>query len=304
MLLLTNLNDIAVRLYDFAFIREDGYVHVTGKSPMLTGDNGRWEPYTCILPHIHPDIEIITVVDGELDVTVGAAQRRITAGCTMIVNRFDDHCGYMPKDSQHLHYYCLLFNPEHFISAMPQSAAALTHEICRGDKQFVSILDADDSRSRNIHALLPGLFEKCYAFSDRDRLRMLPGMYTLLDILLHECVTDGASHSQSFDFVLRVNEYIDQNFADELSTEQIARDFSYSKSYFCRRFRECFGMTFTDYLCRYRVTYAATNLRGRELPLTAIAEAAGFGDYTHFARQFKKFMGTSPSGYFKRPGEK
>ena len=304
MLLLTTLNDIAVRMYNFAFTRRDGYAESTGFSPMTTGDNGRFEPYTCILPHIHPDIEIITVIDGEMDVTVGAIRRRITAGDTMIVNRFDDHCAYMPKDSEHLQYYCLLFSPEHFITTLPKKTAAVMHEICRGDRRFVSILTGEDPRSEAICALMPELFRLHHQYTDRARLRMLPDMYRLLDILSYDCITEGSSCSQSFDFIRRINEYIDENFAGELSTEKTAKDFSYSKGYFCRRFRECFGMTFSDYVCRYRVTWAATNLRSRELLLSEIAEAAGFGDYSHFARQFKKYMGTSPSGYVRRPIKK
>ena len=130
-------------------------------------------------------------------------------------------------------------------------------------------------------------------------MSMLPDMYTLIDLLLSDCLTNRAEFSQSIEFIVSVVQYIHENFKKELTTEKVAHVLSYSTDYFCRRFRTCIGMTFREYLCRYRVHEAAEFLVKREKPLTEIAAEVGFGDYLHFARSFKKYIGITPAIYFK-----
>ncbi|MEI0735875.1 AraC family transcriptional regulator [Paenibacillus sp. JTLBN-2024] len=49
-----------------------------------------------------------------------------------------------------------------------------------------------------------------------------------------------------------------------------------------------------------RLEHAKYLLDNSSLPIAAIAKMCGYENDTHFMRQFKKFVGETPSGYKKR----
>jgi len=93
--------------------------------------------------------------------------------------------------------------------------------------------------------------------------------------------------------------YVQQNFRTNLTTEKIAADLGYNKSYFCKLFKQNLGMSFLQYVNEYRIRYAIIRYRG--YPLMQIAGEIGFKDYSYFARVFKKYTGMTPREYFKEP---
>jgi len=80
-----------------------------------------------------------------------------------------------------------------------------------------------------------------------------------------------------------------EHFRSNLTTEKIAAELGYNKSYFCKLFKQHLGMSFLQYVNEYRIQYAM--LWCKEYPLTQIAEEVGFRDYSYFARVFKKYTG-------------
>ena len=96
-------------------------------------------------------------------------------------------------------------------------------------------------------------------------------------------------------FVTLLN-YIDSNYAEDLSLEQAAAYIGFSKYHFSRLFKQHANSTFYDYLCHKRVQ-AAQALLSTELPITDIAFRTGFNNLTTFCRCFKKCTNCSPTEY-------
>jgi AraC-like DNA-binding protein len=97
-----------------------------------------------------------------------------------------------------------------------------------------------------------------------------------------------------------VIEHLHSNFADNLSTEQLADMAGLSVSHFERRFRHAFGASPRQYLVRVRVEHAAKLLRESDQTVSQIALACGFYDHAHFSRSFRRIMNLSPSQYRTR----
>jgi AraC-like DNA-binding protein len=66
---------------------------------------------------------------------------------------------------------------------------------------------------------------------------------------------------------------------------------------FSRAFHEGFGLTFQDYVLRYRILEACRLLRNPDSNITQVAYSVGFNDASYFSRSFRRFIGTSPSAY-------
>ena len=91
--------------------------------------------------------------------------------------------------------------------------------------------------------------------------------------------------------------HLHENFADRLSSTELAEMSGLSVSHFERRFRRAFGTSPRQYLVRIRVENAARLLRETDKSVSEVALDCGFYDHAHFSRSFRKIMQRSPSDY-------
>ena len=97
-------------------------------------------------------------------------------------------------------------------------------------------------------------------------------------------------------FVLHCMEYVENNFSEHITLEEICRRSAMSKTDFCARFRALTGQTFNGYLNACRVKKAAEWLKeGR--PVSAVSDLCGYRTFSTFYRNFKRIMGVSPREY-------
>lgn len=94
----------------------------------------------------------------------------------------------------------------------------------------------------------------------------------------------------------RLFQYIDDNYAEELTLEQAANYIGFSKYHFSRLFKQHTNTTFYDYLCHKRIQ-VAQSLLTTDIPITEIAFQTGFNNLTTFCRCFKKCADCSPTEY-------
>ena len=60
--------------------------------------------------------------------------------------------------------------------------------------------------------------------------------------------------------------YIDEHMKEELTAEQLAKEFHYSKDHFRKEFQDVFGMGPITYITQRKVQFAAKALREGKLP--------------------------------------
>ena len=95
--------------------------------------------------------------------------------------------------------------------------------------------------------------------------------------------------------VRKALDYIRQNYGNDLLAEEVAAHIGKSPNYFSSIFRSEVGMTFREYLNRYRIRKATELIRESDLMIYEIAENVGYRDYTYFSQVFKKLTGISPT---------
>ena len=88
--------------------------------------------------------------------------------------------------------------------------------------------------------------------------------------------------------------YIERNFQNEISVEDIAASCGLNRSYFGRIFKNTVGKSPQEFLLSYRMTKAAELLKLTGFSIGDIANAVGYSNQLHFSRAFKNVYGVSP----------
>ncbi len=92
---------------------------------------------------------------------------------------------------------------------------------------------------------------------------------------------------------------MNEHLAEDLSIAAIADELAISQYYFSRMFKQSTGVSPYQYVMRQRIERAKYLLRMTPLSVAAIAEHVGFSSQNQLTIQFRKFIGTTPSGYRK-----
>lgn len=121
----------------------------------------------------------------------------------------------------------------------------------------------------------------------------------LVNQILLEILRGGSAvQENSFDQrISRVISYINLNYAQKISIQQLADEFYVSKWHLCREFKENAHLTIIQYINFTRVGHAQKLLLDLEKSVTAIGSEVGFDSLTHFERVFKQNTGMTPKQY-------
>lgn len=98
---------------------------------------------------------------------------------------------------------------------------------------------------------------------------------------------------------LKAEEYIRQNYKNNLTLTSVCQELCLSRSYFSMIIKQHTGMTFIEYLTKLRIDKAKELLRTTSLKTYEVADEVGYEDAHYFSLIFKKGTGISPTEYRK-----
>ncbi len=93
-------------------------------------------------------------------------------------------------------------------------------------------------------------------------------------------------------------EFLQSNFASEITLQQMAARYFVSAEHFSRVFKRKVGFNFSEYINLLRLQKAESMLRQMNAAtITSVAQSCGFNDSNYFSVQFKKLYGISPKKF-------
>ena len=110
-------------------------------------------------------------------------------------------------------------------------------------------------------------------------------------------------HNRYLSDILRVVEYIDANYREEIHIEDLTEISQMSETHFRRKFTEYMKITPGDYINLLRIKKACELLRYTECSIGEAGAAAGFRTDSAFIRNFRKFVGMTPREWRKQKGK-
>ena len=131
---------------------------------------------------------------------------------------------------------------------------------------------------------------------EQSPFHLIGHLYLFLDYLTRSCASCKRLQSgklQDF-YIGEATSFIEQNFQNDISVEDIAAFCNLNRSYFGKIFRDAVGKSPQEFLISYRMTKAAELLKLTDLMIGDISNAVGYPSQLHFSRAFKKTYGISP----------
>ena len=244
-------------------------------------------------PHSHSAVEIILPDRGVSVYQLQDAVYRVQAGEVLIV---PPRCMHSLTEARETLRYLVLFEPSPLMNLRDLSNIA-------GMLQQPIYLHSGNELQHQVRELMRQLVEcyfqkapmwnaECYAF--------LMQMYALLgrQYLLAEA-PESHSAQRTGDHVIMNTavSYIEEHYMEPLSLETVAGFAGFSKYYFSRLFKECIGVSFSEYLIRIRLEAAADLLARTDQSIREVALASGFGSTATFNRIFREYKNCTPTQF-------
>lgn len=94
--------------------------------------------------------------------------------------------------------------------------------------------------------------------------------------------------------LLRVRDFVAQNYSESLSLSAACKMAATSKTYFCRFFKRITGHSLRGYQNAVRVQMAEQFLRDKRLGVSDVATRLGYHDSNYFSTVYKRMTGIPP----------
>lgn len=97
----------------------------------------------------------------------------------------------------------------------------------------------------------------------------------------------------------RIHEFLMKNYRNEIDLEEVADAVHMAPASVCRFFKSSTGLTVFEYLNKIKIDYSCRMLLNTDQNIVDISYDCGFNNLSHFNKQFKKFIGKTPTEFRK-----
>jgi len=149
-----------------------------------------------------------------------------------------------------------------------------------------------NSRYRELFSQVFDVWSQC-AFGYKIQTKAL--ITQILFTLFSENVSRHFGASDALRSLKEAVDYMEQNYTQKITVEELARLGGYSASHFARQFTRVYGVSPIQYLNSVRILHAKNLLRTEQYTMTEVAQKCGFSNVYYFSRCFKQLTGTPPT---------
>ena len=280
--------------------RREKRAHGTAAFPFQIYPRGpkdnRFVPY-----HWHPELEIITVISGEVGLTI--AENRYTGqkGDVFFVDveqlheirggqAGDFRAFVFPLDS--LEFQRMDLAQSEILGPLAARQLVLRTELRRGTPGNAGITDT-----------LAMVERACQVKQNGYQLLVKAGLLQIVALAAANGLLMPQRAPLHNDYraqtLKNIVEYLNAHFTEQLRLNDVAARFGLSPQYFCTFFRENLGKTMVQHINFLRIEQASRLLRETDRAIMDIAFSVGFENFSYFIKRFREVFGCTPSQYRK-----
>ena len=152
-------------------------------------------------------------------------------------------------------------------------------------------------QSATVSALFKKLFSVWVAKNDGYYYECISLLYKILA----EMQKQNYIPLNQYDTIKPAIEYIRENFLkSKISVPLLAEKCGISEAYLKKLFVKKFGMSPIKYIIQLKINHACDLLRSGQYTVSNVSELCGYDNVYFFSRQFKEYVGTSPTVFAEK----
>lgn len=239
--------------------------------------------------HWHESLELHYILTGESVIYINQSPVIAKEGDLVICNSNELHqgfCSAAPMESCRL-----LFSLEDLSPEMDNRGYVFQNHIQKDEviKQLFLELCREEANQA------PGYKQACKAIVTQLMVHLCRNY--VVQTLSRE---DTRRQKKNRERCNRLITFIEANYANPISNQDMADLVHLSKDRFEHFFRENFGLSALQYIQNYRMKMAKKLIKEGNIPISKVAEMVGFADYNYFGRTFRNHYGCTPTQMAKK----
>lgn len=248
--------------------------------------------------HYHDFFELSILIEGQSEYTIEGKKHLLSKGSILLFNPGVYHYeqAFEGMYNRQIHIGIRRFSIDRFPRDFFPLDTTIVHLSEYEDAFFetcTEIVKERKERQSGYDIILKALVLKLMVYILRDKSTEQREDKELL-------LTDEKLERQQL--VDKIKLYIETNYREDLTINGIAEAFFSSPATVSRIFKEQLGESPINYLIRYRLEKAKVLLDSADdISIKETAHLIGYEDALYFSKLFKKYYGSSPTDYAKRP---
>ena len=287
-----------------SFMLHEKKQHGTMEFPVAYYDVTPTHPHYTMPFHWHKEWELIRIRKGSVTLHVDDCEFVAREGDILLFRDSMLHGSLPPED---VLYDCLVFDLRGLFRS---SELFKVHIRPLYRLEFLPDILYPRETNSDIYPFVAELMDTCrqheYAPSDTEFFELVTVSnisQLFLRILQNKHYTSNQKELPSavhrISQIKAVLEYIEHNYASEVTLDKLANVAGMNPRYLCRIFKQITSLSPMEYVIYYRIEQACKLLATTTLPIIEVSLECGFNDCSYFIRVFKQRKGITPSQYRK-----
>jgi AraC-like DNA-binding protein len=251
--------------------------------------------------HWHPELEIITVISGEVGITIGENQYVGQTGDIFFVDLEQLHEIRGGQDGLFRAYVFPLDSLQFQRTDLAQSE--LLAPLAARELKFRTELRCGEPGGAGIREAFGMIERACAAKGMGYQLMVKAALLQIVAIAAANGLLEHRMVRQTSDYraqtLKSIVEYLNEHFTEQIRLGEVAAKFGLSPQYFCTFFKDNLGKTLVQHVNFLRIEKASGLLRETDMPIMDIAFSVGFENFSYFIKRFREVFGCTPSQYRK-----
>jgi beta-xylosidase/AraC-like DNA-binding protein len=238
--------------------------------------------------HFHQDIELLYVLEGSIDVSVGDQIIHMASEDILVVNANKKH---KLKASENVMYVKLAIGFQLFSDIFHSTNIIIWCDSTKGDN--------DDYGE--LRKTIKNLLNHFVSTKGVDNFGHISLCYQIMDLLSVKFMVKESDRQKSTfeDRIQEIDNYIHANYYKQISLNDLSEKLYLSTGYLSRFFKKNYGMNFLEYLNNVRLYHVVDELLYTNLTITRVAYDNGFSTVASLNKVFKDKYGETPSSFRK-----
>ena len=224
-------------------------------------------------PHMHHSFEFITILEGQISVTVEDKEFLLVEGDSALIFPEQVHAMRSEKSKHSL----VIFSPDIVSAYSKRHSGEIPTDIKLKASEYVisEFLALDENSS--VFKIKSILYGVCAAFDENAEFKK--------------------KKSDENGLLKRVFEFVENNYDKQCDLKTLGNALGYNGTYLSRFFHDVTNISYTSYVNRYKIGKACYLLKNTDKTVLECAYECGYLSIRNFNRNFKSVVGNSPKEY-------